>query len=129
MISLVYSNCSFCWEIWIPAIYLLSRVSYFRMCHSFRQDRIFISRVFLLQTYLNASRRVVNWVEEVDCVTLIREDRRVVVLAFWNQPKIAHHGWIDASCSSRSIKDFGQLPSVSSPKIIWFSVQTLAVVG
>ena len=57
-----------------------------------------------------ATRRVVNWVEEVDCVKLVCEDRRLVVLAFWNQLRIAHHSplregsvvryrryWIDAS--------------------------------
>ena len=36
-----------------------------------------------------ASPRVVNWVEEVNCVTLICEDRRLVVLLFWNQLGIA----------------------------------------
>ena len=44
-----------------------------------------------------ASPRVVNRVEEVDYVTHIREDRRLVVFTFWSQLRIAHRsllrGW------------------------------------
>ena len=94
-----------------------------------------------------ASWQFVNWVEEVDCVTHICEDIRLVVLAFWYQLGIAHRSsltnhryvketsiqhpccWIDSSYSSHSIKDFGRFPPVSLPTTIWFSVWTLAVVG
>ena len=46
-----------------------------------------------------ASRGDVNWVEEVDCVTLICENRRLVVLAFWNQLRIAHRSPLTADQS------------------------------
>ena len=74
-----------------------------------------------------ASRRVVNWVEEVDCVKLVCEGRRLVVLAFWNQLRIAHRSplregnvvrytrcWIDASYQFSLNQGFWSIPVCSS---------------
>ena len=44
------------------------------------------------------SRRVANWVEKVDCVTLICEDRRLAALAFWNQLRNAHCSSLPSHC-------------------------------
>ena len=84
-----------------------------------------------------ASRRVVNWVEEVDCVKLVCEGRRLVVLAFWNQLRIAHRSplregsvvryprcYLTPATSFHSIKDFGRFLFVPVPKTIWFLVKT-----
>ena len=42
------------------------------------------------------SQGVVISVEEVDCVKFICEDKKLVVLAFWNQQRIAHRSSITA---------------------------------